>query len=102
MLILPAWRNQIAMLRLGRAEGAGHRFRGDEPHTLDEIDCEAFDLVVALSSEAHARAKELLRATSVELLYWPIEDATQVTGTRDQRIEAYRRCGILSIARSAM
>ncbi len=69
----------------------GIDFEGDEPHTLDEIDCEAFDLVVALSSEAHARAKELLRATSVELLYWPIEDATQVTGTREQRIEAYRR-----------
>lgn len=69
----------------------GIDFEGDEPHTLDEIDCEGFDLVVALSSEAHARARELLRATSVELIYWPIEDATQVTGTRDQRLEAYRR-----------
>ena len=69
----------------------GIDFEGDEPHTLDEIDCESFDLVVALSAEAHARARELLRATSVELIHWPIEDATQVTGTRDQRLEAYRR-----------
>lgn len=70
---------------------AGIEFDGDEPNTLEEIDCEGFDLVIALSPEAHQRANELLRATAVELAYWPIEDATQVTGTRDQRIEAYRR-----------
>lgn len=70
---------------------AGIEFDSDEPHTLDEIDCAAFDLVVTLSPEAHRRAAELLRATSVELVYWPIEDATQVAGSREQRIEAYRR-----------
>lgn len=68
----------------------GIEFEHDEPRNFDEVDCEAFDLVVALSAEAHARAKELLRATSVELVYWPIEDATEVGGTRDQRMEAYR------------
>lgn len=70
---------------------AGIELDGDEPHTLGEIDCEAFDLVVALSAEAHRRAAELLHATSVELIYWPIEDATQAVGSREQRIEAYRR-----------
>ncbi|KAF0228247.1 MAG: arsenate [Beijerinckiaceae bacterium] len=70
---------------------AGIEFENDEPQTLDEVDCAAFDLVVALSSEAHTRAADLLRTTSVELLFWPIEDATQVTGSREQRIEAYRR-----------
>jgi protein-tyrosine-phosphatase len=69
----------------------GIEFDHDEPRNFDEVDCEAFDLVVALSAEAHGRAKELLRATAVELVYWPIEDATEVGGTRDQRIEAYRR-----------
>lgn len=69
----------------------GIEFETDEPRTLEEIDCEGFDLVIALSPEAHRRAQDLLRATSVELLYWPIEDATQVAGSRDQRIEAYRR-----------
>ncbi len=69
----------------------GVEFESDEPATLDEIDCEAFDLVIALSPEAHRRAAELLRATAVELLYWPIEDATQVSGSREQRIEAFRR-----------
>lgn len=70
---------------------AGIEFENDEPQTLDEVDCEAFDLVVALSPEAHIRAGDILRTTSVELQFWPIEDATQVTGSREQRIEAYRR-----------
>ncbi len=70
---------------------AGIEFESDEPHTLDEIDCTTFDLVVALSPDAHRRAGELLRATAVELLHWPIEDVTQVGGSREQRIEAYRR-----------
>ncbi|MCA0399194.1 MAG: hypothetical protein LCH38_00085 [Proteobacteria bacterium] len=69
----------------------GVDFEGDEPRNLEEVDCEAFDLVIALSGEAHQRAATLLRATAVELLHWPIEDATQAGGTRDQRIEAYRR-----------
>jgi protein-tyrosine-phosphatase len=70
---------------------AGIEFEMDEPQTLDEIDCTTFDLVVALSPEAYHRAGELLRTTAVELLHWPIEDVTQVGGSRDHRIEAYRR-----------
>ena len=70
---------------------AGIEFGSDEPQTLDEIDCATFDLVVALSPEAHYRAGELLRTSAAELLYWPIEDATQVGGSRERRIEAYRR-----------
>lgn len=69
----------------------GVDFEADEPRNLDEVDYEGVDLVVALSPEAHQRAVTLLRATSVELIHWPIEDATQVGGTREQRIEAYRR-----------
>jgi protein-tyrosine-phosphatase len=69
----------------------GVEFDRDMAATLDEIDCEAFDLVIALSSEAHRRLGELLRATAVELLHWPIEDATQESGSREQRMDAYRR-----------
>jgi protein-tyrosine-phosphatase len=68
----------------------GIEFEDDQPHVLEEVDYEGFDLIIALSPEAHARAKEALRATAVELLHWPIPDATQATGTRDQRMLAYR------------
>jgi protein-tyrosine-phosphatase len=70
---------------------AGIAFDNDEPHTLADIDCESFDLIVTLSPEAHARVEQILRTASVELVHWPVEDATQVSGSREQRIEAYRR-----------
>jgi protein-tyrosine-phosphatase len=65
-------------------------FEADEAHTLDEIDLEGFDLIIALSPEAHEIAQARLRATAAELIFWPIEDATQAGGTREQRMIAYR------------
>lgn len=65
-------------------------FDGDKPKSLNEVDYESFDLIIALSREAYAEAKELLRTTSVELIHWPIDDATQATGTREQRMMAFR------------
>lgn len=52
---------------------------------------EPFDLVIALSPEAHARTLELKQdpATAVEL--WPVADPAQEHGSRDMRLEAYRR-----------
>lgn len=68
----------------------GIEFDHDESHTIDEVDFEGFDIVVALSPEANLIARERLRATAVELVFWPIEDATEATGTREQRMLAYR------------
>lgn len=68
----------------------GIDFEHDEAQTMDEVDCESFDLVIALSPEAYAQAQERLRATAVELRFWEIEDVTQVTGSREQRMHAYR------------
>jgi protein-tyrosine-phosphatase len=65
-------------------------FDEDVAKTFDEVDFEGFDLIIALSAESHQRALERLRATAAEVLYWPIEDATQTTGTREQRMQAYR------------
>lgn len=68
----------------------GIEFEEDQPRVLDEVDYEGFDLVIALSPEAHARAADLLRATAVELLHWPVPDATQAGGSREQRMIAFR------------
>jgi protein-tyrosine-phosphatase len=68
----------------------GIEFESDQPHVLEEVDYEGFDLIIALSPEAHRRAQEALRATAVELIHWPIPDATQTGGTREQRMHAYR------------
>lgn len=68
----------------------GIEFEDDQPHVLEEVDYEGFDLIIALSPEAYARAQMALRATAVELIHWPIPDATQATGTREQRMMAFR------------
>jgi protein-tyrosine-phosphatase len=63
-----------------------HNTQGFEDLMVDE-----FDVVVALSKEAHAQALELTRHSSVEVEYWPTDDPTQESGgSRDTRLAAYR------------
>ena len=63
------------------------------PKPLDEMDdVTSFDLIVALTPEARARAEELTRAAATEVEYWEIEDplAAPTGGNRERRLEAYR------------
>ena len=59
--------------------------------TFDDIDACSFDVIVTLSPEAHHRALELTRAAAVEVEYWPVTDPSAVEGTREMRLDAYRR-----------
>jgi protein-tyrosine-phosphatase len=64
------------------------------PMTFEELeDWEGlnFDLIVTLSPEAHHRALDFTRNTSTDVEYWPVPDATAVEGSREARLEAYRR-----------
>ena len=64
-----------------------------KPMTFEELeDWEGlnFDLIVTLSPEAHHRALELTRTLAVEVEYWPIPDPTDISGNREQRLDAYR------------
>jgi protein-tyrosine-phosphatase len=58
--------------------------------TFDDLDDGFFDLVITLSPEAQHRAIEMTRGTAVEIEYWATADATAATGSREQRLEAYR------------
>jgi protein-tyrosine-phosphatase len=62
-----------------------------QPHTLDELEDDYFELVVTLAPEAHHRALELTRSQPVEVEYWPLPDPSFATGTRDQILDAYRQ-----------
>ena len=65
-----------------------------KPVTFEELeDWEGlnFDLIVTLSPEAHHRALELTRTSAVDVEYWPTADPTDVEGSREQRLEAYRQ-----------
>lgn len=59
--------------------------------TFDALEDGSFDLVISLSPEAQHRAVELSRGRAVELQYWPTVDPTMVEGSREQRLDAYRR-----------
>jgi protein-tyrosine-phosphatase len=61
-----------------------------EPHALDELGDDYFDIIVSLSPEAHERALEMTRAQAVEVEYWPSPDPSTTTGTRTQILDAYR------------
>ena len=61
-----------------------------EPRRFEELQDGSFDLVVALSPEAHGRAEALTRTAASTLEYWPIPDPTAAEGTPEQRKAAYR------------
>lgn len=61
------------------------------PKGFHDIDDGSFDLIVSLSPEAHHHALEFARHMACEVQYWPTIDPTAVEGTREQRLEAYRR-----------
>ena len=59
--------------------------------TFDELEDGSFDLVISLSPEAQHRAVELSRGRAVELEFWRTFDPTLIEGSREQRLDAYRR-----------
>jgi protein-tyrosine-phosphatase len=64
-----------------------------KPVTFEELeDLEGlnFDLIVTLAPEAHHRALEITRTSSVDVEYWPTPDPTGIEGSREQRLDAYR------------
>ncbi|MBO6900264.1 MAG: low molecular weight phosphatase family protein [Rhizobiaceae bacterium] len=61
-----------------------------QPQMLEDLEDSYFDLIVTLSPEAHHAALELTRSLAVNVEYWPTADPTDVRGTRDQILDAYR------------
>lgn len=61
-----------------------------QPHTLEDLEDDYFDLIITLAPEAHHAALELTRANAVDVVYWPTPDPTVATGTREQIMAAYR------------
>ena len=62
-----------------------HRAKG-----FDDLEDDYFDLVISLSPEAQHRAVELTRTSSCEIEFWPTMDPSLITGSREQRLAAYR------------
>ena len=67
--------------------------------TFGDVDPASFDLIVSLSPEAHHQALAFTGATAVEVEYWPIPDPSAIEGSREARLDAYRRTRDLILAR---
>ncbi|MBI1407129.1 MAG: low molecular weight phosphatase family protein [Caulobacter sp.] len=64
---------------------------GHTPKTFGDLEDDSFDVVISLTPEAQHRAVEMSRGRAVDIEYWPTHDPTLVTGSREQRLEAYRQ-----------
>ena len=62
-----------------------------KPKTFQMLDDTSYDLVVSLSPEAQHSAVQLTRWMACDVEYWPTIDPDTFSGTRDQRLEQYRR-----------
>lgn len=60
------------------------------PQSFDDLQDTSFDVVVSLSPEAHHRALEMTRTMAIEAEYWPTQDPSVVSGSREQLLDAYR------------
>jgi protein-tyrosine-phosphatase len=67
--------------------------------SFDDVDPSSFDLIVTLSPEAHHSALEFTRSASTDVEYWPIPDPSAVEGSRETRLDSYRRTRDLILAR---
>jgi protein-tyrosine-phosphatase len=61
------------------------------PHSLDDLADNAFDLVITLSPEAEAVAKDLARTQAINIENWPIPDPSRTSGNRETILDAYRQ-----------
>jgi len=71
-------------------EEIGLDLSGHRPQTFDDLADSNFDLVISLAPEAHHKALEWTRTQFVDVEYWPTMDPTDVHGSRDQILAAYR------------
>jgi protein-tyrosine-phosphatase len=60
------------------------------PHSFEDLEDSAFDLLVTLSPEAEKRAGDMARNTAIEIESWKISDPSTCQGSREQILDAYR------------
>ena len=60
------------------------------PHSFEDLEDSAFDLLVTLSPEAEKRAGDMARTMAIEVESWKIPDPSTCQGSREQILDAYR------------
>lgn len=67
--------------------------------TFDDLDPDAFDLVVAFTAPARDRALSKAQGVSTQVEYWPLRDPTLIEGSRQMVLEGYREARDILISR---
>ena len=60
------------------------------PHSFEDLEDSAFDLLITLSPETQNRAAAMSRTMAIDVENWAIADPSQVHGSREQILESYR------------
>jgi protein-tyrosine-phosphatase len=60
------------------------------PHSFEDLEDSAFDLVVTLSPEAQRRAEDMSRTMAIAVESWSIADPSLANGSREQILDSYR------------
>jgi protein-tyrosine-phosphatase len=60
------------------------------PHSFEDLEDSAFDLLITLSPEAENRAEAMSRTMAIDVENWPIQDPSHVMGSREQILDSYR------------
>lgn len=61
------------------------------PKSFDQLEDTYFDLIIALSPEAQHHAVELTRTMACDVEFWNTFDPTIIEGSREARLDAYRK-----------
>ncbi len=61
------------------------------PHSFEDLEDSAFDLLITLSPEAKAKADDMSRTMAIETENWAIVDPSQTQGSREQILDSYRQ-----------
>jgi protein-tyrosine-phosphatase len=60
------------------------------PHSFEDLEDSAFDLLITLSPEAKHRAAEMVRTMAIAVEDWTCADPSRVQGSREQILDSYR------------
>ena len=71
-------------------EEIGINMKMHQPKSFDNLDSAFYDVIISFSPEAHEAAVALTQSMDCETLYWPVDNLANLSGSRDERLRAYR------------
>ncbi|MBL4603807.1 MAG: arsenate reductase ArsC [Emcibacteraceae bacterium] len=71
-------------------EEAGLDISNHTAKHFDDLIDTSFDLIIALTPEAHKKALEITKSLTADIEYWPLSDPSETNGNRENIMSAFR------------